>query len=777
MSSTDPSTPTAELEWIRIISSALRDMDIPTLVQPTIGEQLAVYFPLAIEGQPLVAQPLYHYSDKEIQEISSILRELRLSWSRVPRTYIILRFIGRLDLLDDLINVGFNDHWFPISAGSLPSFVESEVCKDFERTQALVLTKAIDLEKGENGKHWHFGPGEVIPLQHKELLGNGGYGQVDRVVSLISYKEYARKQIPRRLIFGEKSKEAMEQFATEVEILKRLRHIHIVKFIGSYTETFSFGLLMSPVADMHLGTYLTQDRVPFTEIRRSSLRSFFGCLATALVFLHSQNIRHKDIKPQNILIKGERVLLTDFGLSRDSTGGDGNTTSGPTALSPRYCAPEVAEYSARNASADIWSLGCVFFEILAVLKRWKVERFKAYFLEHGTKEPFIRNNLMAVDQLSSYFETIGLTCDNKPLHWIRQMLQQDRTARPDAATLVTLIMPPRMETGVLFSGRCCIDTHHSTPFHVSRSDIAECRNMQGNSSTKSTSTVLTPDCPSNMAASSYNVQLLTDPTNSRAPNYGRAISWLSARGIMPDPTWTHEEANMALFKAAECGQIDAVQYSLIQGAAIHATGDIIRGRGVLERCTALMVASLRGHHTVVKFLLTRGAAVNLKTYENGSTALMYAAEGGYERVAQLLLDHGAFADIGNKFDRTALSWAAYNGKLSVVKLLLNHEDVYVNSRDVEGNTPLSAAASAGYVEVVRLFLDKEDIDVNSKNNWGATPLILAAQNEHLPVVRLLAGRDDVDQLWTDRFGLTGAYSPAWSRRNSAWSGSSTWSEL
>jgi ankyrin repeat protein len=76
-----------------------------------------------------------------------------------------------------------------------------------------------------------------------------------------------------------------------------------------------------------------------------------------------------------------------------------------------------------------------------------------------------------------------------------------------------------------------------------------------------------------------------------------------------------------------------------------------------------------------------------------------------------------------------------------------------------------------------LFLDKEDIDVNSKNNWGATPLILAAENEHLPVVRLLAGRDDVDQLWTDRFRLTGAYSSAWSRKNSAWSGSSTWSEL
>ena len=68
---------------------------------------------------------------------------------------------------------------------------------------------------------------------------------------------------------------------------------------------------MDPVVDIDLKHYLLLD--PFSEKNRSHLRCFLGCLASAVKYLHEHKCRHKDIKPGNILIKDDKVLITDFG--------------------------------------------------------------------------------------------------------------------------------------------------------------------------------------------------------------------------------------------------------------------------------------------------------------------------------------------------------------------------------------------------------------------------------------------------------------------------------
>lgn len=67
--------------------------------------------------------------------------------------------------------------------------------------QSVVLTKATDLEKGELGQHRHFAEGEPLPFKVRGILGRGSFGQVDKVLSLTSFKEYALKRIRRRRIF------------------------------------------------------------------------------------------------------------------------------------------------------------------------------------------------------------------------------------------------------------------------------------------------------------------------------------------------------------------------------------------------------------------------------------------------------------------------------------------------------------------------------------------------------------------------------------------------
>jgi serine/threonine protein kinase len=129
----------------------------------------------------------------------------------------------------------------------------------------------------------------------------------------------------------------------------------------SYTDPGYLGILISPVADCDLRTFLDERA---TVHSCNLLRHFYGCLTRGLQYLHTNRIRHKDIKPQNILVKGMNVLITDFGTALDWSKDSGATTSGhPGPTSVNYIAPEVAEHEDRNESSDIWSLGCVFLEM------------------------------------------------------------------------------------------------------------------------------------------------------------------------------------------------------------------------------------------------------------------------------------------------------------------------------------------------------------------------------------------------------------------------------
>jgi serine/threonine protein kinase len=91
----------------------------------------------------------------------------------------------------------------------------------------------------------------------------------------------------------------------------------------------------------------------------------------SLSFMHTRfdTIRHKDIKPQDILIHQDRIIYTDFRIAFDGTqNGNTTTTRKLDAFTRRYCAPEVANWTKRNRKSDIFSLGCVFIEIMAVLE-------------------------------------------------------------------------------------------------------------------------------------------------------------------------------------------------------------------------------------------------------------------------------------------------------------------------------------------------------------------------------------------------------------------------
>jgi hypothetical protein len=176
------------------------------------------------------------FSETDLRGISDVLRRSgRDSWSRIPRTYTVLRIIQQLPAIDDFLSQGLSDVWFPFSQKTLPTSLKSQAARcDFLEAQRLVLTKALNIEK-EDSKHHHFSNPADIPLQKVAELGKGAFGYVDRVLSTISYKEYARKLIPRGRTFR-KDQEVLRDFERELATLKKLSHIHIVELVGSYTD-------------------------------------------------------------------------------------------------------------------------------------------------------------------------------------------------------------------------------------------------------------------------------------------------------------------------------------------------------------------------------------------------------------------------------------------------------------------------------------------------------------------------------------------------------------
>jgi hypothetical protein len=311
------------------------------------GQSLASRLNSYFTGRDIPQSP---YSDDEIHEISALLKYHTPRWCKTPRTYVILRTIRSFDLLDQCIDVGFSDYWLPVTDRNLPEFLRPSIRTAFVNAQTLVLTKSMDLEKGAEGQHCYFRKSETLPLERKGILGSDGYGQVDRVLSLISFKEYARKRVLRSAAFRGRRKEDVKHFIAEIEILKRLKHRHVVEFVDSYTDAKYIGLIMTPIADGDFATYMANAK----PVQYPELRTFFGCLATGLKFLHQHNVRHKAIKPGNILVNSGKVLFTDFGLSLDFTDATGSTTmSMVNGMTPRYCAPEVANYEPRNTISDI----------------------------------------------------------------------------------------------------------------------------------------------------------------------------------------------------------------------------------------------------------------------------------------------------------------------------------------------------------------------------------------------------------------------------------------
>ena len=185
--------------------------------------QLADFFP--DQGEPRTA-----YSDPDIHEISRCLKlRNEQRWSAAPRLYIVLRTIGLLDVLNPLLDEGISDVLFPFTPTSVPKLISSDQRNAFLKAQQLVLTKAVELEKGLK-RHTHFGKDDAFPFEIRGKLGRGGSASVDKIFNPFSQREFARKRF-RRGSRGQ-NKDEVDDFKNELQVLKKVQHDHCIKLVS-----------------------------------------------------------------------------------------------------------------------------------------------------------------------------------------------------------------------------------------------------------------------------------------------------------------------------------------------------------------------------------------------------------------------------------------------------------------------------------------------------------------------------------------------------------------
>ena len=189
-------------------------------------------------------------------------------------------------------------------------------------------------------------------------IGAGGMARV-----YLATEQHPRRSVAIKVLEPDLASRLLyDRFIREVELSSRLTHPHIVPiFAAGEVGSLLYYVMPYIEGESLRQLLLKQGALPWDEAVHITVD-----VADALAYAHAQGIVHRDIKPENILLSGGHPVVADFGVARaiSAAGGQPLTQTGAAVGSPGYMSPEQAMGLQVDARTDIYSLGCVLFELL-----------------------------------------------------------------------------------------------------------------------------------------------------------------------------------------------------------------------------------------------------------------------------------------------------------------------------------------------------------------------------------------------------------------------------
>eukprot|EP00051_Salpingoeca_urceolata_P019713 m.290903 g.290903 ORF g.290903 m.290903 type:complete len:794 (+) comp19472_c0_seq11:35-2416(+) len=217
--------------------------------------------------------------------------------------------------------------------------------------------------------------------ERKHVIGRGAYGVVWLCRRLSDNKNVIIKQIPVEEMTTEERQAALN----EVRVLKILHNPNIIAYFDSFVEEKALMIVMEFAEGGTIFEYL-QSREELLD--EDEVMHLFLQMVISLQHVHAQNILHRDLKTQNIMLdKHQKVVkIGDFGISKVlSSKSKANTVVG----TPCYISPELCEGKPYNQKSDIWALGCVLYELVSLQRAFDAPNLPALILKimRGTIAP------------------------------------------------------------------------------------------------------------------------------------------------------------------------------------------------------------------------------------------------------------------------------------------------------------------------------------------------------------------------------------------------------
>ncbi|KAG7469843.1 hypothetical protein MATL_G00133100 [Megalops atlanticus] len=205
-------------------------------------------------------------------------------------------------------------------------------------------------------------PGGLVAKRYivQERLGRGSFGTVYLVQDTKAGEEENLKVL-KEIPVGDLNPNETVQANLEAQLLSQLHHPAILKFYASFLERDTFCIITEYCEDRDLDCKIEQLRQAKRTLPEPQVIEWFIQLLLGVHYMHQRRILHRDLKAKNIFLKKNIVKIGDFGVSRLLMGSrDLATTFTGT---PYYMSPEALSHQGYDSKSDIWSLGCILYEM------------------------------------------------------------------------------------------------------------------------------------------------------------------------------------------------------------------------------------------------------------------------------------------------------------------------------------------------------------------------------------------------------------------------------